>query len=226
MQTEIKLWKELGITSCTMEFSCGGDSMNDYNFTFYKKNDKKGKNQPAVVEVECEELRDYFDREVFNQVDFYEASDGHYIGESGSVEITLDEDSDDEDEHEFTYTKNAQSEWSERHTEVIQIDLTTEMVNFINENISNINGGDGDISVNYKRDFILTDKDEELVNDLERKILDEAEEFEPNNAEGELEDYYTFTTKDGDNLTNIKIVGKKLSLIVSKSMLVYRDSED
>ena len=226
MQTEIKLWKELGITSCTMEFSCGGDSMNDYNFTFYKTNDKKGKNQPAQIEVECEELRNYFDHEVFNEVDFYEASDGHYIGESGSVEITLDEDSEDEEEHTFMYSKNAQSEWSERHSEVIQIDLTTDMVNFINENISNINGGDGDVSINYKRDVILNDKDEEVLDKLEKKIIDEVEEFEPQDVEGELEDYYTFTTNDGDELTDIKIVDKKLSILVNKSMIVYRDSDD
>lgn len=71
---EIKLWKELGITSCTMEFSCGGDSMNDYNFTFYKTNNKKGKNQPAVIQIECQELTDYFDNQVFREVEFYEAA--------------------------------------------------------------------------------------------------------------------------------------------------------
>jgi len=61
---------------------------------------------------------------------------------------------------------------------------------------------------------------------LEDLIQDEAQEFEPKNVEGELEDYYTFTTNDGDNLEEITINGNKLSLIVNKSMLVYRDSED
>jgi len=221
---EMLLWKKLGITSCTMNFSCGGDSMNDYDFTFYKPNDKKGKNQPAVVEVECDELKNYFDHEVFNQVDFYEASDGHYIGESGNVEITLEDE--DEEEPYFNFSKNAQSEWSERHTEVIQVNLTTKMVKFLKDNVSNINGGDGDISINYKRDVILSDEDEGIVSKLETLIQDEAEEFEPKDVEGELEEYYTFTTNDGDNLEEITINGNKLSLIVNKSMVVYRDSED
>ena len=38
---EMIVWKKLGITSCTMEFSCGGDSMNDYTFRFYTKNKSK-----------------------------------------------------------------------------------------------------------------------------------------------------------------------------------------
>jgi hypothetical protein len=223
---EIVLWKKLGITNCTMEFSCGGDSMNDYNFTFYKKNNKKGKNQPEVTEIECEELKHFFDNEVFNRVEFYVNSDGHYQGESGSVEITLDEDSEDEEEHQYLYIQNAQSEWSEQVTEVIQIDLTTDMVNFINENISNINGGDGDITINYKRDVILGDSEEELVDNLENLIKDKAESFEPQDVEGELDDYYTFTTNDGSELEILTIEENKLSLIVNKSTIVYRDSED
>ena len=81
----IALWKELGITSATMEFSCGGDSMNDYHFTFYNVNSEN-------KEVESSELDSFFDDEVFRNVEFYVNSDGHYIGESGTVEIELDED--------------------------------------------------------------------------------------------------------------------------------------
>ena len=82
---EITLWKENKIHECIMEFSCGGDSMNDYDFKFY---DKKGK------EIVCVELKDFFEDEVFRRVEFYVNSDGHYIGEFGQVVITLN----DEDE--------------------------------------------------------------------------------------------------------------------------------
>ena len=97
MQTNeaIALWKELGITSATMEFSCGGDSMNDYHFNFYNSENKQ---------VENGELDSFFDDEVFREVEFYVNSDGHYIGEFGSVEITLDED--DEEKENPKYINN------------------------------------------------------------------------------------------------------------------------
>jgi hypothetical protein len=41
----IKLWKELEIEKCIMEFSCGGDSMNDYNFKFFDNKNKEVENQ-------------------------------------------------------------------------------------------------------------------------------------------------------------------------------------
>ena len=94
LQQMVALWKEKGITECSMEFDCGGDQMNDYTFTFYTKEGQ----------VECEELDSYFDGEVYNNVEFYVNSDGHYMGENGYVYIRLDDD-----EESFTYTKDAQS---------------------------------------------------------------------------------------------------------------------
>src|ERR1700691_5187239 len=97
----IELWNKLKIESCTMKFSCGGDSMNDYSFTFYG----------GGKEIESPELKDYFDDAVYKHVEFYVNSDGHYQGEAGTVEITLDDDDD------FSYCKAAQSEYEEEHVE-------------------------------------------------------------------------------------------------------------
>jgi hypothetical protein len=219
---EMLLWKQLGITSCTMEFSCGGDSMNDYNFTFYKTNDKKGKNQPAQIEVQCPELESYFDIAVFNEVEFYVNSDGHYIGESGSVEIQLDEE---DEEPEFTYSKNAQAEWSERAINVIGITLTDKELDFINNYVLNINGGESASAVvNYKKDFIMTDELETIKNDIEKKIHDEAREYTPD-ITGELDDWYSFTT-NGEKLDELTIEGKELQLEMSNSYTYYGDSID
>ena len=217
---EIKLWKELGITSCTMEFSCGGDSMNDYNFTFYKTNNKKGKNQPAVVEIQCQELTDYFDNQVFREVEFYEASDGHYIGESGSVEITLDDD-----EESFSYYKNSQSEWSERTSEVVDIKLTKNEIEFINNYVLNINGGDGDVNVNFKTDFIMTDDDDTLLEELKNKINDVASNHTPE-CEGELDEWYSFTTNGDGDLNTLTIEDNHLKIEVSNSFTTYRDEDN
>lgn len=35
-ETIIKLWKEVGITSATFEFDCGGDSMNTSEVKLYR----------------------------------------------------------------------------------------------------------------------------------------------------------------------------------------------
>ena len=94
----IDKWKELNIKSCTMEFSCGGDSMNDYSFTLFNNDNEQ---------VECSELTDYFEEEVFRVIQFYECSDGHYLGEFGNVEITLEGECDDE---EFEY-QNQRLKW-------------------------------------------------------------------------------------------------------------------
>ncbi len=217
---EIKLWKELGITSCTMEFSCGGDSMNDYNFTFYKTNNKKGKNQPAVIQIECKELTDYFDNQVFREVEFYEASDGHYIGESGSVEITLDDD-----EESFSYYKNSQSEWSERTSEVIDIKLTKNEIEFINNYVLNINGGDGDVNVNFKTDFIMTDDDDTLLEELKDKINDVASNHSPE-CDGELDEWYSFTTNGDGDLEQLTIEDNHLKVEISNSFTTYRDEDN
>ena len=225
MQTNeaIKLWKELGITSANMEFSCGGDSMNDYTFTFYKKNDSKKKNAPSEIEVDSSELESYFDNEVFNEVEFYVNSDGHYIGEHGNVYIELDDSDEDEEEHTFTYSKSAKSEWSERIEETMEIKLSKKMSKFVSEFVDNINGEEGNCTINFKKDFIMSDEQEKLVGELETLILDETAEFEPSYDEGEKEDYYTFTTNDGDDREELTIKDDKLLVSVSTSFIVYKE---
>jgi len=217
---EIVLWKELGITSCTMEFSCGGDSMNDYNFTFYKTNNKKGKNEPAVIQIECKELTDYFDNQVFREVEFYEASDGHYIGESGSVEITLDDD-----EESFSYYKSSQSEWSERTSEILDVKLTKNEIEFINNYVSNINGGDGDVNVNFKIDFIMTDDNETLITELRDKIHKVVSNHTPE-CDGELDEWYSFTTNGNGDLETLTIEDNHLKVEVSNSFTQFRDDDN
>jgi len=228
MQTNeaVKLWKELGITSANMEFSCGGDSMNDYHFTFYKKNDSKKKNAPSEIEIENDELNRFFDEEVFREVEFYVNSDGHYIGEHGNVYIELDDSDEDEEEHTFTYSKSAKSEWSERISEKTEIKLPKKLSKFVSEYVDNINGGDGEININFKKDFILTDEQEKLMEELEEIVLQETADFEPSYDEGEKEDWYTFTTNDGDDIEELTIKDDKLLVSISNSFIIYKDSED
>ena len=99
IQEFIKLWKELGVDYVNFEFSCGGDSMNETSITIF---DDKGS------EIDCADIVTYIDDIIYSEVEFYEASDEHYLGESGIVKIRLNEDEEDLD-----YSKTSQS-WYRR----------------------------------------------------------------------------------------------------------------
>ena len=183
-------WKKLGIDNANMEFSCGGDSMSDYSFTFYTKNTSAVTGSPENIEVESEELVLFFDRQIFDDVEFYVNSDGHYIGESGNVVITLNDDEDG-----FVYDKQSQSEWSESYEETIHIKLSKEEIEFVKNKILNINGGtDGDATFNYKLDCIITDEDEEIIEALGERLSTECDEYEFEEADGEQEDWFSWST--------------------------------
>lgn len=212
LQEAIKIWKENNIQECEMKFSCGGDSMNDYSFSF---SDGKGS------EVACPELESFFDNEVFGHVEFYVNSDGHYQGEAGTVTITLEEDKD-EGEY-FEYSKSAVAEFSETWNSTMEVELPQEMADFINKNVSNINGSQEDFAINFKRDFILTEEDEKLLEELETLILDETGNYCPEDC-SDIDDWYTFTTNDdGDDL---KMNDNKLTIKMSNQYTSYQDSID
>ena len=77
-------WKEKKIARAVFEFSCGGDSMNETNLVFKDENDEE-------VDVSGD-LDAHIEGKLWNEVTFYECSDGHYMGEFGEVIIELDED--------------------------------------------------------------------------------------------------------------------------------------
>jgi hypothetical protein len=161
----LKLWGELKIKEVHFVFSCGGDSMGDTSIEVYNTNDDL---------LDCEivtDIENYFDDVVYDNVNFYVNSDGHYMGEDGKVIITLDED----DEDEFMYYKESEEEWCEHTPFTEKINLTDEEVEFIEKYVSNINANmsEDDININYKVDFIQTD---ELVA-LEEKLLEKVKNF-------------------------------------------------
>jgi len=211
MENAIKIWKKLKIEKSILEFDCGGDSMGSTEFKFFDKNEN---------EIESNELTTYFEDAVYDNVEFYVNSDGHYQGEAGTVEIVLNEDGDS-----FDYSKTAQSEYSETQTSKMEIELSPKMIEFIKENVSNINGGDGNVVVNFKRDFIMTDKQEKLLEEIKAKIETETEEFEPelDNEDGEVQDWFTFTTNDDGEVLTIN--GSDLIVSIRNSYTEYRDSD-
>jgi hypothetical protein len=166
-----------------------------------------------------DEIETFIDNEVYNQVEFYVNSDGHYQGEFGSVEITLEDEGEGED---FVYNKSSQSEWNEQLTEVVKVGLTDTEIKFIGENILQIVGEDSRMDFVYKEDIFLTDEAEQFVADLHKKIENGISNHEPSVDEGELQDYNSFNTED-EIIIN---VDNELEVEVHYSVTIYRDSED
>jgi hypothetical protein len=208
VETIIALWKELEITNVNFNFNCGGDSMNDTDIEIQTKS--------GVITNDV--IHDYFDNVVYNKVEFYVNSDGHYQGEFGVVEITLEDDNDDD----FTYCKSAESEWIEQQTDNVCIKLTSEEQAFVSKNILNLNGDESNFSFVFKGDIFLSDKDEEFLAELETKISVEIRDNEPNIEEGELQEYYSFNTQENNLVIN---ENGEIEVDVNYSVSVYRDSE-
>ena len=160
MQDAIKLWKKKKISHAEFSFSCGNDSMDDTDLTFYKE----GK------EVKSKELSDYFEDAIYDNVEFYDTSDGYYIGESGKVTIELNEDED-----EFEYDKSSISLYCEELSNSVNIEITKEQAQFLEEYVSSMSryydGGEED----YKKDFILTEEMEKMIDELHKMFFEMIE---------------------------------------------------
>lgn len=216
MATEmIKLWQDNNVEKCVMNFSCGGDSMNDTEFNLYDKDDNV---------IQCQELTGYFENQVYNEVNFYEASDGHYQGEYGTVTITLEDDGDGE--LYFGYDKQSNSEWSEQFTENVDVELTDEEVEFVKTKVLNIVGGDDGGVINYKEDCILTDEEEKVGEEMLVRLSTIADEHEFKNEEGEPENWWNFRTGESEENNSIRLSGNTLTLSVSRTFLVIKEEEN
>jgi hypothetical protein len=210
----IKIWKDHKITQTRFEFYCGGDSMGDTIFHFETENNEE---LPSKV---YDELVGYFDDEVYRNVEFYEASDGHYMGEMGNVYIELN------DENDFYYNKSSESEWNETFTSVIGVPITDDEKTFIEKNVRSIVGGfDDNPIINYSRDLIMTDKTEKMIEGLLCKIDSHTQDFVPDFEDkfgnGELQEWYTYDTSDNNN----DIINEKGELVIpiDNNVCVYKE---
>lgn len=192
MEDLIEKWKEYKIAKAEFVFSAGGDSMGDVEMTFY---DDKG----AEVEV-SEDFSNAIDEEVYQNVEFYENSDGHYQGESGTVFIGLEDD-------ELTYTKDAISEYSNSYSDTVTLELTEEEYNYVDNHISDFaNDEIDDVTFTYSKDFFITEEMEAIENSIKKKMLHlyENHEFETTDDCGDVGDWVTVS--DLDVSTENKII--------------------
>lgn len=107
----------------------------------------------------------FIEDQVYSKVPFYKNSDGYYLGEHGTVLVTLNGD-------EFMFTKQSTSNFEQIETRNIFVEITNEEVAFLKKYIhsfgSRIYGGL--TTWNYKIDLLLTHKMVKLQNEIETKI--------------------------------------------------------
>jgi hypothetical protein len=168
MNEIIRIWKECGVHEAEFHFDCGGDSMNETSWVFL---DSKGEtidsSSLSVVESQLES-------DVYDNIQFYEASDGHYLGESGTVNVTLNDEGDG-----FDMYKSSRGQWSETISVDQEIDISEELGRLLHKKIDSIVGVDvwgirigfGETERNYKEDCIITDREEELISEFEGRLI-------------------------------------------------------
>jgi hypothetical protein len=187
MKELINSWKKLEISYAIFKFNCGGDSMNDTELYFYHE---------AGDEVDQDEILDHnlyemMEDLIYERVEFYEASDGVYMGEFGEVEIKLTED-----ETDFEFIKGSTSEYNEHISVPHKIQLTEDEAMFCKKYLTNISRESFDgIQVNYSKDFIMTVPKEDMLDTLINKLESIA-----NNYQVTGEDIESGTSYDYDEV--------------------------
>lgn len=191
MEELIKEWLEKGVDRAEFEFSCGGDSMNDTNLVFFDKENKE-----VIMSNESKET---LDNDIYNNVEFYVNSDGHYQGEHGTVLIEFNAE-----DNEFNYIKSATSEWSESFSDTIEIEVTPELHKFCKEYIYEISGEHNYLDIEYAKDFYINSEKLKMLEDIQEIINEAVDDHEPEDkSKGELEDYIStseFVTIDNNKI--------------------------
>lgn len=206
----IQLWKENGVANIDYEFDCGGDNMGETTLNIL---DKEGEL------IECKEIEDYFENKIYDNVEFYVNSDGHYMGERGNVYVYLEEN---EGEPYFDYSKSSMEEYNEREDFDVMIELSDEEIEYVGLYVNNINTGWGDdMNFNYKTDFIKTDRHEELEKSIDEKLTQFYDDYKPELLGEDSETDMSLNTNENENV--ITIEGNKLKVTLYYESYVYKE---
>jgi hypothetical protein len=191
MEKLIEEWKEKGVDRAEFEFSCGGDSMIDTSLVFFDKESKEV--------IMSNESRETLDNDIYQEVEFYVNSDGHYQGEHGTVLVEFNVE-----ENQFNYSKSATEEWSESFTDIIELEIDPELHKFCKKYIFEIAGESDFLDIEYAKDFYINSEKLEMLKDIQEIINEAIDDHEPENtSEGELEDYVSmsnFVTIDNNKI--------------------------
>ena len=201
LEVAVQCWKDLKINHCIMDFSCGGDEMQDVDFVFYGENENV---------LPSDTLNDFFKHEVFEKVDFYVMSDREYLGEFGTVHFELNEKQID-----FEYSKYTTFEYSEEITKSFIYQFTDEEFNIFRDKIEDINGEGRSVNFNYKSDFIISDDEISILEKFEGKIINFINNDIIENEHGDPEEESENFECDVEDTLNT--AEKTIEILVSRS---------
>jgi len=213
----IKIWKELGVNEAQFIFDCGGDEMGNTEIELF---DEEGN------AIQSDDINEYIDDVIYHHVDFYEASDGYYQGEFGTVYIRLTDEGD-----EFSWDKESECELLEPLITKTEIELTDDEITYIKDKVKSIHGEEYDIQIEHKTNDV-TDSEKEFDETLKETLKNFLWDYVPNSEyEGELDYGYYLSTnfekdEDGEEIFNEMVInGNKLTVMVQNNTRVIRYGE-
>ena len=208
MEELIKKWKEYNLDRAEFEFVASGDSMGDTALYFYSKEDKE-------VTVD-EDFKQKIEDHIYASCEFYEVSDGHYQGESGTVTVTLIKEEDEEPI--LQCSKDAQAEYINSYNDTLTVELTKEEYDFVNKFIEDV--GDN-VEFHYKKDFFMSPIRKELIDSITEKMRIECENHEFDyNGDGEIQDL------DEYYMSNLEVLeDNKISFSLTYNVTEYESSD-
>lgn len=183
----LELWKKYNVKYAEFEFSCGGDSMNDEVLRMY---DKQNVEIIYPASSELADLEQKIISSIYDNVNFYVNSDGHYIGEYGTVTVQLNED------NIFEYIKNTTSEYVEENMESIDISDIILSYDDILKYISQISGNNHDCVITYSKDFILTEELKTKIANFKEALYNKYDNFIPDITDDTNTERFDFFAND------------------------------
>ena len=142
-------------------YHAGGDSLNDYDHVCFLNGEEVTLENPI-------DPTDY----ILDNIDIADASDGHYLGEFGTVHVTLEDG-------ELSIYKDYRSEWSESYTEELSLELSPEAAKVF-ENIETLRYEvcNADLEeLEFKKDLFVNDEIATVIEDTIDEAVDVADNF-------------------------------------------------
>lgn len=164
-------------------YHAGGDSLNDYEHKYLLNGEEVTPENPI-------DPTDY----ILDNIDIADTSDGHYLGEFGTVHVTLED-------AELSVFKDYQSEWSQTYTEELSLELSPEAAKVF-ENIETLRYEvcNADLEeLAFKKDLFVNNEIATVIEDTVDEAVDVADDFTCQLSK-ETEEYKTInfiSCKDG-----------------------------
>jgi len=181
MKNIVYSWNSNKICSGIFHFKCEDDRMKETHWTFSMINENGDVEEFSPSDnPNFSSLVSDLTELVYKRVHFYEVSDGHYLGETGTVEVTINDGGD------ISMIKSSMEHWSENLSINKDLDISPELGEFIFKKIDQMESA-GKLSgsrwqkllrnsrqestlINYKQDCIITDKEGEMLSELVSRI--------------------------------------------------------